>query len=257
MSRPLRIEFAGAVYHLTGRGNARQRIFADAQDRGLIPRIPSLGRRKRSRLCKERPKVQRECLTPAEVASLWLNCRHATYPAHSQFPAPKLWRVAMVLFWVYGVRTIDTLRELKWSSIRFNDRLIQFAAFKTSKLQGLPLTDLVIEHLRSIKGHSERVFPGFNTTGCFLHKPQKWKRGYYSTWRSEICAHATLEADVVLKNFRETMLTRFNGIEPGLGNWIAAHHVPGVSAMHYDLPTHRIRAAVEAAPVPQCFQEIG
>jgi len=33
MSRPLRIEFAGAVYHLTSRGNARQRIFADDQDR--------------------------------------------------------------------------------------------------------------------------------------------------------------------------------------------------------------------------------
>ncbi len=33
MSRPLRIEFAGAVYHLTSRGNARQRIFVDDQDR--------------------------------------------------------------------------------------------------------------------------------------------------------------------------------------------------------------------------------
>lgn len=33
MSRPLRIEFPGAVYHLTGRGNARQRIFRDAEDR--------------------------------------------------------------------------------------------------------------------------------------------------------------------------------------------------------------------------------
>jgi len=32
MSRPLRIEFEGAVYHVTSRGNARQTIFADRAD---------------------------------------------------------------------------------------------------------------------------------------------------------------------------------------------------------------------------------
>ncbi len=32
MARPLRVEFEGAFYHLTGRGNARQRIFADEKD---------------------------------------------------------------------------------------------------------------------------------------------------------------------------------------------------------------------------------
>ena len=32
MARPLRVEFEGASYHLTGRGNARQRIFADEKD---------------------------------------------------------------------------------------------------------------------------------------------------------------------------------------------------------------------------------
>jgi len=33
MSRPLRIEFAGALYHITARGNARQAIYDDDQDR--------------------------------------------------------------------------------------------------------------------------------------------------------------------------------------------------------------------------------
>ena len=33
MSRPLRIEFPGAVYYITSRGNARQRIYRDATDR--------------------------------------------------------------------------------------------------------------------------------------------------------------------------------------------------------------------------------
>ena len=33
MARPLRIEFSGAVYHITSRGNAKGEIFADDQDR--------------------------------------------------------------------------------------------------------------------------------------------------------------------------------------------------------------------------------
>lgn len=33
MARPLRLEFPGALYHLTARGNARQKIFLDAEDR--------------------------------------------------------------------------------------------------------------------------------------------------------------------------------------------------------------------------------
>ncbi|MBC7169475.1 addiction module toxin RelE, partial [Candidatus Bipolaricaulota bacterium] len=33
MARPLRLEFPGAVYHVTGRGNARAAVFVDDTDR--------------------------------------------------------------------------------------------------------------------------------------------------------------------------------------------------------------------------------
>ncbi len=36
MARPLRIEFPGAVYHITSRGNAREDIFQDNADRSLF-----------------------------------------------------------------------------------------------------------------------------------------------------------------------------------------------------------------------------
>jgi len=32
MARPIRIEYEGGFYHVTSRGNARQEIFADAED---------------------------------------------------------------------------------------------------------------------------------------------------------------------------------------------------------------------------------
>ncbi len=36
MARPLRIEYPGAVYHVTSRGNAREPIFADDADRRIL-----------------------------------------------------------------------------------------------------------------------------------------------------------------------------------------------------------------------------
>ena len=36
MARPLRIEFAGGLYHVTSRGNARQDIYIDNHDRATF-----------------------------------------------------------------------------------------------------------------------------------------------------------------------------------------------------------------------------
>ena len=36
MARPLRIEFPGAVYHITSRGNERKAIFRDDKDRKMF-----------------------------------------------------------------------------------------------------------------------------------------------------------------------------------------------------------------------------
>ncbi len=41
MARPLRLEFAGAVYHLTSRGNARQKVFFTDDDRKGGPLLPN------------------------------------------------------------------------------------------------------------------------------------------------------------------------------------------------------------------------
>lgn len=42
MARPLRIEFRGAVYHITGRTNAGQSIFLDNSDRETFLTLLSL-----------------------------------------------------------------------------------------------------------------------------------------------------------------------------------------------------------------------
>ncbi len=39
MSRPLRIEFAGAFYHVTSRGNGRKSIYRDGEDRSSFLQV--------------------------------------------------------------------------------------------------------------------------------------------------------------------------------------------------------------------------
>ena len=39
MARPLRIEFAGALYHVMARGNARETIYRDDDDRLAFSKI--------------------------------------------------------------------------------------------------------------------------------------------------------------------------------------------------------------------------
>ena len=39
MARPLRVEYAGALYHVTSRGNARKPIFKDEEDRKIFLRL--------------------------------------------------------------------------------------------------------------------------------------------------------------------------------------------------------------------------
>jgi len=46
MARPLRIECSGAVYHVTSRGDARSKVFADDQDReGFLSVLDSVVKR--------------------------------------------------------------------------------------------------------------------------------------------------------------------------------------------------------------------
>jgi REP element-mobilizing transposase RayT len=51
MARPLRIEFAGAVYHVTSRGNAKQAIFIDDEDRGRFVDVLSIVAERFNWLC--------------------------------------------------------------------------------------------------------------------------------------------------------------------------------------------------------------
>jgi integrase len=228
-----------------------------AKEDGVIARVPKIGLRMKTKLVRPDAKIQRDIISDDELTRLWRACDQAMYPQRGAFPTVAMWRALIYLFRLYGPRTRD-LFYLKWDSIKPKKGLIQFEAMKTSKLQGLPLTDLASRQIEQFRGiDADYVFPGFRSHGCFLKGPPgRWVRGYYTTWRTEICPAAGITSPIVFKHFRETMVSTLNGVEPNLGNWIAGHYVPGVSAQSYDMPTARVRAAIERVPIPSCFQMV-
>ena len=66
MARPLRIEYPGAVYHVTSRGNARKKIFLGEE--GFTEKFKDLLAQKEE--IKEIPKTQRYVDRPA-IASIF------------------------------------------------------------------------------------------------------------------------------------------------------------------------------------------
>ena len=78
MARPLRIEFAGALYHVTARGNARADIFLDDEDRRAF--VNNLGR-----VC-ERAVGWAKRSVPTRI----LTQAHRSYPIFPIHPPPNL-----------------------------------------------------------------------------------------------------------------------------------------------------------------------
>jgi hypothetical protein len=66
MSRPLRLEFAGALYHVSARGNAREDIFRDDRDRATF--LDLLGRE----IAQQRWRLYAYCLLGRPRAPRWL-----------------------------------------------------------------------------------------------------------------------------------------------------------------------------------------
>jgi len=53
MARPLRIEYDGAVYHITSRGNARKSIYKEDEDRRIFLEVLHRAKTRYNWLCQE------------------------------------------------------------------------------------------------------------------------------------------------------------------------------------------------------------
>lgn len=255
---------------------------ADPIDCGLIPHAPDLGRdftgtssRWQMRATKAPP---REIVSDDELTRLFNATAWARWPDKQLTGVCPvlLWRVALLLLWSFGARTEDHFFGLTWDLVDFPKRLMRFQAEKTSKLQGVPLTDLLIRALQRIKSCASKLFVGFDTKGTWS-KTNGWQQGYYTTWSREILWHGhfainrgpdnlqkqsetwpDVRPNLMPNHFRKTMVTELNQYSDQAGGWVAAHYMAGVTNQFYDTPDERIRKAVqqrEDERLPQCFRE--
>lgn len=258
------------------------RRLADPIDFAILPAVPDLGRdftgTNATWQIKETQRPPREIITTDEMVRMFNACEAATWPKESLtgIPPVRLWRVALLLLWSFGARTEDHFFGLTWDLVDLNRGLMRFTAEKTSKLQGVPLTPLVRKALQSIKSCTSQIFAGVSTCGTWS-KNFGWHPGYYTTWSRDILAAGHFEINrgpeelqkasrewpdtrpnLMPNHFRKTAVTQLNCYSDKAGAWVAAHHIPGVTAMHYDTPDERIIRAVhdrENDRLPQCFRD--
>ena len=66
MARPLRIEYAGAVYHVTSRGNEKKPVFKDDTDRYNFLNTLQHVNKRYNRICHVNPHIDREDNSPED-----------------------------------------------------------------------------------------------------------------------------------------------------------------------------------------------
>lgn len=260
-------------------------LLKTAHEQGLIPVRPVPSIRSKSNILIKKHRKLRETkerlVTNDEVELLFRGCPNRD------------WKIALYLLWSYVARTEDALflyssfidqygeRQI---TIDLDARLLRFEASKTSKLQGLPLTDFAAELLGSLKPHKDgRLLDLPTKAGCYNRRRRRWEYGYTTVWRRDICLangivpHDTKQKPlpkrvlsilppdpvptILMKNLRQTAITQLNDLgtdESGrpLGSWAAAHYIPGTTAQNYDMPTEAIRKAFERREremLPSCF----
>ena len=73
MARPLRVEYEGALYHVTSRGSAQQDLYVDDEDRDAFLEVLAVGDQKR-------------CVSFKEASCLGRRTSPETRPTDANFP---------------------------------------------------------------------------------------------------------------------------------------------------------------------------
>lgn len=202
---------------------------------GLIDRVPYV------RLPRVPTKIPR-VVSHEELDRLYEACHVAKWPPSRQtgLSAATLFRAALVLAYNYGPRTQD-LWSLPWTAVHWIDRRLCFVARKTAKLQGLPFNAAVEAALRSI--HRPQRATLFHPTRC--------NSQFYREWAA-INLAAGVEP-VEWRDLRETCVSNYEKIAPGVGRWVVGHAARGVTETYYLNPAPAVLEAVNRLPQPAAF----
>ena len=195
--------------------------------------------------------------TPDEVAGLW------------KLLAPHtLLRSAFVLSLNAGLRTNDLLC-LPWSALQTDvsgRKVLDFKARKTGKHQRIPLAPVTlaaVECCRPLTGHTPWLFFGLTNPDAkypdrtaFALARRELTRDIWT--RAGIKDHKHPEETLrkPWQTGRATCATRYDRLHMGVGSFVLAHALIGVTARSYTEPTEMVWDAVLEVPQYECFKEL-
>lgn len=198
---------------------------------------------------------EKRTISADELSALYRVCDRATWP-RGNLVAPLWWRVLLVLFYNWGLRTQDLLRR-EWTDLVPGDpdqpgrsrpdlTYLRIVPKKTRRKKPqpifLPVTPVVALHLKALPRLAAAIFTA-----------PKNEEGFYSQWR-RLQAAAGIVRPYHIKNLRITCNTRANRVVPGAGSHILGHSQRGnVNLEFYSQNEEDIYAALIDLPQPEEF----
>lgn len=264
--------FAAATIRKTGRHLRAlfRRLAApsDGNPAGLsiVPRAPYF----------DMPKAPRQLprlATFDELSSLYEMANVATWPELSDARPADFWRAVLVCFYNLGPRAWELFCESPglgvdrreprpaphWSGWRWafadldgRQPALEYWIPKVSAWHRVPLSRIVIAHLRRIGADRRAIFPA-----------TKAHASVYGQWRCLKAAALAAHGDRLrgietldFHNIRKTCQTEWDTLKMGLGDHIVWHTPTDVGGMHYRNFARLARAHCEDLPQPDAFREI-
>lgn len=184
---------------------------------------------------------------------------NAIYRAAFSMDAPKLWatfkpsawwKCFIVTAWSTGLRR-RSLFELEWSHVDWEKRwlFIPGKHLKGGRPLIIPLTDVTLEHFRSIRSDRTLVFP-WPAAGSQGAAMQAFRR----SWDRLLVAAGIPAAErFTLHSLRRTLGTSLWDASPAAAQLMLGHSDEETTRQHYVRAPEIIAKAMAGLPVPEAF----
>jgi len=278
MVRPLRIEYPGAVYHLTSRGNARQEIFLDDADRSEFLKIFSLAVARFNWLCHAYclmgnhyhllvetvdPTLARGMRHLNGVYTQRFNQRHnrsghlfqGRYNAILVEKDRHLLELARyVVLNPVRARMVRSCKDWRWSSYRATAGLDPSASFLT--------TDWILSQFAGSRANAQRAYRRFVSAGRDERVWERVRGQIYFGSDAFIEQHAPADRTALEEIPRQQRLVRRPSLEEVFASapdnravWIAyrehgytLREIAAFLHVHYSTVSRRLRRQEQADP---------
>ncbi|MCA9171825.1 MAG: tyrosine-type recombinase/integrase, partial [Planctomycetales bacterium] len=203
---------------------------------GILPEVPYV---EMPRIVRKRPRR----LSLDDLSRVYVECKTMKWPSRKGVAPPIIWRAALALAYATAMRRGD-LFQLRWESIDFEQRQIEFCATKTGKDGVWPLPQYAIDHLLQLRDG--------DTTGYVFRRWALTTSSRLYGYLHELSDRAGIER-FGFHDIRRTAASEIERVQPGMAAILLQHSPRSVTERYYLDCSPELREAVEKMRVPVGF----